>query len=343
MDKQVVITMRTIIYAFLIILGGFLIYAMRSIVATLFFSILIVIAMEHPIKMVSKIKFMNKPIGRSSSVIISYALAALVLISMIVVVLPPVVSQIQLLVLRAEELAESLGIDAPLRIESLLQNVTQLSGNFLNTTSQVFAFLGNILTLLFIAVFMSIDWPYLKKRIFSLFHGNVQEEVKTIFLDIEEGLGHWIKGQLYLMLVVGTLSVIGLFILQVEYALALGIIAGMLEIVPFFGPLIAAGIAALVVFPESLPKATLVIALFILIQQLENNLLVPKIMERVSGFRPLTILIALLIGSELFGILGAIAAVPVMMIIVILVNHLAIYNKNLKNGVASEPNSQDLK
>ena len=92
------------------------------------------------------------------------------------------------------------------------------------------------------------------------------------------------------------------------------------------GPIIALILAGVVGFSQSFTQGILVIALFTLIQQVENNLLVPKVMHKVSGFAPLVILIALLIGSKLLGIVGALIAVPITMIIVILIRRFIKYS-----------------
>jgi len=137
-------------------------------------------------------------------------------------------------------------------------------------------------------------------------------------LEVERNVGQWLKGQLLLMLVVGLASFIGLLLLDIRYPLALAMVAGLLEIVPMIGPVLSAVVAAIIGFSETPVKGVGVIALFLIIQQLENNLLVPKIMQKVSGFSPLIILLALLIGSEFFGVVGAIVAVPTTMIISII-------------------------
>ena len=95
--------------------------------------------------------------------------------------------------------------------------------------------------------------------------------------------------------------------------------AGLLEIVPIIGPVFSAVITALVAAVDSPFKALLVIFAFTLIQQLEGNILVPKVMQKVSGFSPIIILISLLVGGNLFGILGTILAVPVLMVSAVII------------------------
>ena len=141
---------------------------------------------------------------------------------------------------------------------------------------------------------------------------NVVEEVET-------NVGHWVKGQLVLMLVIGVLSFFGLWALGVDYPLALALIAGLLEAVPILGPVISAVLASVIGFSQDPIIGLAVLGFFTILQQLENNILVPKIMQRVSGFSPLVILIALIVGSNFFGVMGAIVAIPITMILVIVV------------------------
>ena len=126
----------------------------------------------------------------------------------------------------------------------------------------------------------------------------------------------------------GCVCFLGLFILGIDYPLALGLIAGLLEFVPMIGPIISAVLAGVVGFSMSPIKGLGVIVLFTIIQQLENNLLVPKVMQRVSGFSPIAILLAILIGAEFFGVIGTVLAVPVMMITFLLIKRLVIDKEN---------------
>ena len=118
-------------------------------------------------------------------------------------------------------------------------------------------------------------------------------------------------GQLILMLLVGSITYIGLRLLGIPYALPLAILAGLLEIVPYFGPIIAAIPAVIIGFSISPIIGIATTALAFLIQQLENYLIVPKIMEKSVGVSPIIILLALTIGFKITGPMGALISVPV--------------------------------
>ena len=323
MDKSIIISIKTILITFLALLAGYLIYRLGPVFAILLVALLIVLALEPLIKWFASQVLIKRPLGRSLAVIITYVIVVSTLVSIIAMTvgLPPVISQGQRLLLTLSGLLADLNTPLTGGAVSLpdLRQVSQVLGNLLGAVSSGFSTITTMFTLLMISIYMSLDWENLKRRFISLFPNKFKLEVLRIIEEIETNVGHWVKGQLVLMLVIGSLSFVGLAILQVPYPLALGLIAGVLEIVPILGPVISAVLAAIIAFSDTPLKSLAVIALFIGIQQLENNLLVPKIMQKVSGFSPLVILVALLIGSNFFGIVGAIIAVPVTMIAAIVI------------------------
>jgi len=134
--------------------------------------------------------------------------------------------------------------------------------------------------------------------------------VESLAHKVEVKTGAWVRGQIVLMFLVGFTTYIGLTILGVEFALPLAVIAGLLELIPTIGPIVSAIPAAIIAFTQGPLLGLGVIALYILIQQLENNILVPKVMEKAVGLSPLITIFSLLVGAALFGILGAVLAVP---------------------------------
>ena len=156
--------------------------------------------------------------------------------------------------------------------------------------------------------------------------GNYKREIEDSLSDIEDSLGNWAKGQLILMIVVGVTSTIGLVIIGGgQYAASLGLLSGLLEFVPMVGPIATAFLAFFIYLPISPVKALAVVGLFVLIQQLESNILVPKVMQKISGFSPLTVLVAIFIGSEFYGVVGALIVLPTFMIGAILLSKFSKY------------------
>ena len=179
-----------------------------------------------------------------------------------------------------------------------------------------------ILTLFVLTFYLLLDWKNLIKVISSPFSGAEEKRIINIISKVEDGLGRWVRGQLLLSLVVGLLTFIGLTIIGIPYALPLSLIAGIFEILPIVGPIIAAVPAVLVGLTISPIMALAAAATFLIVQQLENHLIVPVIMSRVVGVRPPVIIISLLIGANLAGITGAFLAIPIIVVIKILTKEL---------------------
>ena len=141
--------------------------------------------------------------------------------------------------------------------------------------------------------------------------GRAKEALFNILVNKIEGkVGAWVRGQLVLMLLVGVTTYIALLILGVPYALPLAIVAGLLKAIPVIGPIIAAIPAILVAFVHSAVLAIAVLALYILVEQITDNFISPLLMAKAVDLSPLVIIFALLVGGMLFGIVGALLAVP---------------------------------
>lgn len=333
MQNEITISKKTIIFGifafFGTIFGIYLVYLMGPVLFILVMSMIIVISMETPIKFFMRFKLMNKPLSRSLAVLMSYFISIIVVLGVITLGFPPVISQAQkLLVNLTATYQDVIGQNLNFSLTTLLPNLSNISSSVFTTTYSVLVNIAAFFSVMIVSIYMSLDWDNLKRRFLALFSKDLKDEVKTTIEEIEISIGHWVKGQIILMVIIGLISFAGLVILDIEYPLALSLIAGLLEIVPMLGPVVALVIAGIVGFSSSVVKGLLVIGLFTIIQQVENNYLVPKVMHRVSGFSPLVILIALLIGSTLFGVLGAIIAVPVMMIGVIILKHAIKHSNN---------------
>jgi predicted PurR-regulated permease PerM len=141
-------------------------------------------------------------------------------------------------------------------------------------------------------------------------------------------MGAWLKGQLILCIIVGLAIFIGLSILGVKYALVLGLIAGFLEIIPYVGPWTSAALAAFIALGQSPMLALFTLILFIVIQETNSNLLVPKIMQKAVGLNPIISILAIIIGAELAGFLGVLFAIPIASALSILLQDFFVNKKN---------------
>lgn len=188
--------------------------------------------------------------------------------------------------------------------------------------------LGNNVTQFLLALVMSFYWltarDQIIKLLLSITPSHHRKRLKSIIKEVESALGDYLRGTALLMLVVGAFTFVGLMILGVPHALALGLLAGMFEAIPMFGPILSAFLASVVAFSVSPILGFLTIGLFMIIQFLENNVLVPRIMGQSLGLNSLVVLIAFVAGSSLNGIEGALFAIPVVAISQILIRYLII-------------------
>jgi predicted PurR-regulated permease PerM len=180
----------------------------------------------------------------------------------------------------------------------------------------VVSFIIGIVTIAFLTIFMLLEGP----RIVERFRDSLPEHMKPrwdrVGGDIYRTVGGYVGGNLAISLIAGVISAIVLFVLGSDYAIALAVVVALLDLIPLAGATIAAVIVSTVSFIElGWVKGVIVIAFFVLYQQLENHVLQPVIYGRTVQLSPLTVLIAILIGAELVGILGALAAIPVAGII----------------------------
>ncbi len=329
MDRYIVNSIKVVLTTLTVFFLLWILYRLGPIFGILLVSLFVVLALEPAVKYFRHRMFMNKPLSRGLSVALTFTLFVLVVLFILTIGLPPVISQAQKLLTNLTTILAGIpGLeDVQVNLKDLLPQLANQSGNLVQTTFSVFSNAVAVVSVLFLSLYMSLDWENIKERFFEFFSGKTREMLSKIVDEVEENVGHWVRGQLLLMLIVGLASFFGLLIIGVDYPLALGLIAGLLEIVPVLGPVLSAVLAAIVGFADSPVKGFAVIALFAVIQQIENNILVPRIMQKVSGFSPLVILIALLIGNELFGAIGAVTAVPLTMIIVLVVKKLLNYQK----------------
>jgi predicted PurR-regulated permease PerM len=324
MDKDIVVSLKTIVQAIFIGIGLYLVYRLGRILGLIFISLLIAISVEHTIKYLSQREVFKRTLGRPISVLITYLSVFLLGALIVTIGSGPVIAQSQKLIqtlLNNQELF-TFGNKLEFSLSEIVQSFLATSGGVFNATRSIFNNVAAIGSVFITAIYMSLDWENIKSKFVLLFKEENREQVERVIVDVENNTGVWLKGQLFLMFVIGLLSYIGLKIVGVQFALALAIISGTLEIIPILGPIISAVVAGLVAVVDSPVKALLIVGVFSLIQNLEGNLLVPKVMGKVSGMSPLIILISLWIGSSLFGIIGAIVAVPVLMIATVIVRSL---------------------
>jgi predicted PurR-regulated permease PerM len=190
--------------------------------------------------------------------------------------------------------------------------VLGIGGAGLAVARGVVSFVVGVVAIAFLTFFMLLEGPSLHRRFLEFLPEGIRPRWERVGRDIYRTVGGYVSGNLFISLIAGVASAIVLFVLGSDYAIALAIVVAVLDLVPLAGATIAAVIVSTVAFIElGWVRGVIVIGFFILYQQLENHILQPVIYGRTVQLSPLTVLIAVLIGAELVGILGALAAIPV--------------------------------
>jgi predicted PurR-regulated permease PerM len=176
---------------------------------------------------------------------------------------------------------------------------------------RVFGGVVSAVTVLILSIYMLLEGPVIKAGFLQLFPRQHRRRVETVLQHVGQKFGGWLRGQLFLGLVIGVAAGVGTWILGLPYPFLLGLGAGVTELIPMVGPVLGAIPAVIVALFGPTWRLLAVIVLFTLIQQVENNVLVPRVMKQAVGLSPLLTIVAIMIGAKLMGILGALLAVPI--------------------------------
>jgi predicted PurR-regulated permease PerM len=194
------------------------------------------------------------------------------------------------------------------------------AGAALTITKSVLTAVVATLTIVFMTFFMMLEGPAWMERIYGVLPESSRPRWRQVGRDVYRTVGGYVKGNLLISLIAGVSSGIVLWIAGVPYALALGLVVALLDLIPLAGATIAAILIGVVAFLHSIPAGIIVVVFFIVYQQVENHVLQPLVYGRTVQLSPLTVLISILIGAELAGILGALGAIPVAGSIQVVVN-----------------------
>ncbi len=312
------ITTSTLFRFILIILGIFFLYLIKDILLMVIIAIIIAAAATGPVNWLQ-----NRRVPRLLGVVFIYLFFLLLLALVIALVIPPLGEQIKQLANVFPDFLDQISVGfqklwGEYRLESNLQTIlnklgdklSQATSNIFSTIIDLFGGLLSVIIILVISFYLTVQEKGIKRFFISLTPSEHQHYLSDLIDRIVIKIGGWLRGQLLIMLVIAILTFIGLKFLGIKYALILALIAGILEIIPYIGPILAAIPAVILAFIQSPLLALLVIALYVVVQQLENYVIYPQVMKKTVGLNPIIIIIVMLIGAKLAGILGIILAVP---------------------------------
>lgn len=312
--------------AVLVLVGAWLLFSLRDLVLVLLTAVVISSAID-PI--VDRIRAYGIP--RVFAVLAVYVLLFLLLFGLFYFFVPTLFSELATFlstlpiyletldrVSAFDEFTRVLGATTPtlsdLDLLESVRDAAQASGVFSNVFTAVASIFGGVLSFILIIVF-SFYFAVIDTGVDDFLKVVAPRKYQTYLLDLwrrsRRKIGLWMQGQLLLAVIIGVLIYLGLTILGVPHALLLAVIAALFEIIPVFGPTLAAVPAVGIAFVDGGATLGLVtIALYVIAQQFENHLIYPLVVTRVVGVPPLLVILALIVGAQLAGFLGILLSVP---------------------------------
>jgi predicted PurR-regulated permease PerM len=259
---------------------------------------------------------LERRIPRTVAIVFLYLLILLAFALIVWTIFPAFVEQGEELVHMVPEIAdfiqgfyEQWGGDVPI-FETLFAQMGQVLSTLVAVPLGLASAFVQIFLVLFISLYSLIELPKLRRFIGSLFPPGRRERVDGVMMEMANAMGGYVRGSVIVAILVGIITYLGLTIIGVRFSLVLGLIAGVFELLPYIGPIIAVVPMLLVALLESPTQALIVLVFFVVLQQLESNVFVPNIMHTQTEISPLLAVLAIVAGGTIGGLLGALVAIP---------------------------------
>lgn len=304
----------------------FLIYSIRGVLPPFLYALIIVYLLRPVVNF-----FVSRNLSRMVAVSLTYLIILLLLTVLLIFLIPLLITQTKELLLNFPQFLKTLGryltrfqvafyqIELPKTVQEIFDHLVKTTKNTAVTWAEqlpqitvgFFGGLFNVILAPIIAFYILKDLPAIKETVVNLVPLKYRDNFLHLTKEIDIAVGGFLRGQLLVALIVGVTISIYLLIIGVNFAILLGLLAGILNIIPYFGPIIGGTVAALVALFQSPTLALLVVIGMLVIQQLDGVLISPNIMRQTVNLHPVVIILALLIGGSFFGFLGLVLAIPV--------------------------------
>lgn len=330
-NTNITISSGTMIKGILLVLLVAALFFLKDLVLVVLTAIVIATAIEPITKWFNVYK-----IPRTIAVLLIYIITILLFLGVFYLFIPPLLEEVSGLLASLPQYGEFINISSSSGINTFISSqtfdignislsdvvsnfrssFTDVSGGFVKTISAVF---GGVLSFVLIIVF-SFYFAVKETGVDDFLRVISPVKHQRYILDLwrrsQVKIGRWMQGQLVLAFIIGVLVYLGLTILDVRYALLLAVLAAMFELIPVFGPILAAVPGVAIAFIDGgTSLGLLVLGLYLIIQQFENHLIYPLVVTKVVGVPPLLVILALIIGYEFAGFLGIILSVPIAAIV----------------------------
>lgn len=305
-------------------------YLLRDLILVLLTSVVIASAVEPAARW-----FVRYKIPRIPAVIAVYLAVIIAITGVFYLLIPSLVTEItnlpQSVLSRVSDLTPSAlfsGSSAPggatnnisniLPVSDVLNQINALIGvpaGVFRAASSVFGGVFQTILIIVISFYLTVQERGIENFLRIVSPARDEDYIIDLWHRAQSKIGKWMQGQIILGILVGVLVYLGLTVLGVKYALSLALLAVLAELIPIFGPIIAAVPAVILGFIDSVTSGLMVLGLYVIIQQFENHLIYPLVVRKVVGVPPIIVIISLIIGGQLAGFLGILLAVPVAAVV----------------------------
>lgn len=322
------ISTKSIVTLILLPLLILFLWTIRETIFSLLIGFILMSAMRPAVGLLVTKGFPNKV-----AIFTVYTLFVLTFILLISLIIPPII-------IETSNLIKSLPVILEDTIPQLAPyiNVRDLSQYLPNVTNNIFSLITGIfsntlfvITTMFFGLYFLLEEKFLSDFLVNLFDKEKAQKVLAVLKKSESRMSSWFWGEITLMTVVGTMTFIGLNLVGIKYALPLAVLAGLLEVVPNIGPTISAIPAVIIGMSSSYFVGFSTLALYVVVQQLENNLIVPMIMKRAVGLNPVMTLVSLLVGGKIGGFIGVLLAIPIYLFAETIIAELSYFKSQKPN------------
>lgn len=310
--QRIEISSKTIIFTVFLLLGLGFVWQIKDLIFSLIIAFIIAGALKPGVNFLEKMK-----VPRVIGTIITYFAFIFTFFYIFTLIIPPLATELVSLFKNLPQIIKTTfpTLGSTFNFDFLSRNLPGLTNQTIGFIKGLFGNVVFVSSTLFFGFYFLSEKDLSKKLLGNFFEEIELEKITMIANRAQKRMSSWFWGEIILMLVVGILTYIGLFAFDVKYALALAVLAGILEVVPNIGPILSAVPAVLIGLSVSPLLGLSMVVLYFIVQQLENNLVVPLIMKKVTGLHPIVILISLIVGGNLAGIIGVLLAVPITILL----------------------------
>lgn len=325
MYRKIEISHRTIVFTGVFVLSLWFLFLIRDLLFELFIALLLMAILNPMVTRLTKAR-----VGRPLGVLLVYVLVLGLFGLVVGSVVPPLLDQTAAFASGLPGYLSNIGV-TPIFSEEIAKEVLLAVGSvpsqIIRVGVSIFSNVLAVITILMFTFYLLLAREKLDEQLTIFLGEERKREVGDLIDILEDRLGGWARGQISLMFLVGGATFLGASLLGIPYALSLSLLAGLLEVIPYLGPWIAAVPLVIIGFGISPFMGVAAASLAFLIQQLENYLFVPKVMEKSVGVSPIVTLIALAVGARIAGIIGIMISIPAVITISVLTSHFLLKEK----------------